>query len=80
MIPYYKVISNKSDITFAPRHIAERGSGIEINYRSLHGQNNNFRNLDIIFFNKDDEFEKETLDSDSSRWIYQSLSKQDLKI
>ena len=71
MIPYYKVISNKSDITFAPRHIAERGSGIEINYRSLHGQNNNFRNLDIIFFNKDDEFEKETLDSDSSRWIYQ---------
>jgi LPS-assembly protein len=71
MIPYYKVISNKSDITFAPRLIAERGSGIEINYRSLHGQNNNFRNLDIIFFNKDDEFEKETLGSDSSRWIYQ---------
>ena len=75
MIPYYKVISNKSDITFAPRHIAERGSGIEINYRSLHGQNNNFRNLDIIFFNKDDEFEKEILDSDSSRWIYQFSDK-----
>lgn len=71
MIPYYKVISNKSDITFAPRHIAKRGSGVEINYRSLHGKNNNLRNLDILFFNKDDEFKKETLNSDSSRWIYQ---------
>src|SRR6056300_35462 len=71
MIPYYKVINSKSDITFAPRHIAKRGSGVEINYRSLHGKNNNLRNLDILFFNKDDEFKKETLNSDSSRWIYQ---------
>ena len=70
MIPYYKVINSKSDITFAPRHIAKRGSGLEINYRALHGEKNNFRNLDIIYFNKDDEFKKETSNSDSSRWIY----------
>ena len=70
MIPYYKVISNKSDITFAPRHIAKRGLGLEINYREVHGKNNNFRNLDVIYFNKDDEFKEETLNSDSSRWIY----------
>ena len=50
MIPYYKVISNKSDITFAPRHIAKRGSGVEINYRSLHGKNNNLRNLEQSLF------------------------------
>jgi LPS-assembly protein len=70
MIPYYKVISNKSDITFAPRHIAKRGLGLEINYREVHGKNNNFRNLDVIYFNKDDEFKEETLNSNSSRWIY----------
>ena len=70
MIPYYKVISNKSDLTFAPRHIAKRGSGFEFNYRALHGQNNNYRNLDILYINRDDEFKKETSNSDSSRWIY----------
>ena len=70
MIPYYKVITSKSDITFAPRHIAKRGSGIEINYRALHGEKNNYRNIDIIYFNKDDEFKKETSNYDSSRWIY----------
>ena len=70
MIPYYKVISSKSDITFAPRHVAKRGLGLEINYREVHGKNNNFRNLDVIYFNKDDEFKEETLNSDSSRWIY----------
>jgi LPS-assembly protein len=70
MIPYYKVISSRSDITFAPRHIAKRGSGLEINYRALHGEKNNYRNLDIIYLNKDDEFKKETSNSDSSRWIY----------
>jgi len=70
MIPYYKVITSKSDITFAPRHIAKRGSGLEINYRALHGEKNNYRNIDIIYFNKDDEFKKETSNYDSSRWIY----------
>ena len=70
MIPYYKVITSRSDITIAPRHIAKRGSGLEINYRALHGEKNNFRNLDILYFNKDDEFKKETSNSDSSRWVY----------
>ena len=45
MIPYYKVISKKSDITIAPRLIAKRGSGIEINYRALHGDKKNYRNF-----------------------------------
>jgi LPS-assembly protein len=79
MIPYYKVISSSSDITFAPRHIAKRGSGLEINYRALHGQNNNFRNLDVIYLNKDKEFKKETSNSDSSRWIYKFNDELTLK-
>jgi LPS-assembly protein len=79
MIPYYKVISSSSDITFAPRHIAKRGSGLEINYRALHGQNNNFRNLDVIYLNKDKEFKKETSNSNSSRWIYKFNDELTLK-
>ena len=71
MIPYYKVISKKSDITIAPRLIAKRGSGIEINYRALHGDKKNYRNFDLLYFNKDDEFEKESLNNNSSRWIYE---------
>ena len=70
MIPYYKVISKNSDLTFAPRYIAKRGPGIEMNYRSLHGKNNDFRNLDVIYFTKDDEFQGESIKEDSSRWIY----------
>jgi LPS-assembly protein len=70
MIPYYKVISKKSDITVAPRHIAKRGPGIEMNYRSLHGKDDNFRNIDIIYFTKDKEFEDEYIKEDSSRWVY----------
>jgi LPS-assembly protein len=75
MIPYYKVVSSKSDITVAPRYIAKRGPGIEMNYRSLHGKDNNFRNLDIIYFTKDDEFEDEYIKDDSSRWIYKYKDK-----
>jgi LPS-assembly protein len=75
MIPYYKVISKNSDITFAPRYIAKRGPGIEMNYRSLHGKNNDFRNLDIIYFTKDDEFEDEFIKEDLSRWVYKYKDK-----
>jgi LPS-assembly protein len=75
MVPYYKVISKNSDITFAPRYIAKRGPGIEMNYRSLHGKNNDFRNLDIIYFTKDDEFEDEFIKEDSSRWVYKYKDK-----
>ena len=75
MIPYYRVISKKSDITIAPRYIAKRGPGIEMNYRSLHGNDNNFRNLDLIYFSNDDEFEDEFFDEETSRWIYKYTDK-----
>ena len=69
-IPYYKVISDSSDITIAPRMIAKRGEGIEINFRSLHGKNKNLRNFDLVYFNKDDEYEKEGFGDDSPRWAF----------
>ena len=31
---------------------------------------NNFRNLDLIYFSNDDEFEDEFFVEESSRWIY----------
>lgn len=75
MIPYYRVISKKSDITIAPRYIAKRGPGIEMNFRSLHGNDNNIRNLDLIYFSNDDEFEDEFFDDETSRWIYKYTDK-----
>ncbi|MDA0976612.1 MAG: LPS-assembly protein LptD, partial [Proteobacteria bacterium] len=70
MIPYYKVISERSDFTVAPRHIAKRGSGFEFNYRSLHGNDSSLRNLDLIYFDKDDELKNEYLKENYSRWAY----------
>ena len=51
MIPYYKVVSEKADFTIALRNISDRGFGIEANSRNLHGENNNLRNIDFIYFN-----------------------------
>ena len=56
MIPYYKVISDKSDITLATRNISERGLGFEGNFRRLHGEINNLSNIDFIYFKEDKEF------------------------
>ena len=69
-LPYYKVLSSSSDITIAPRMIAKRGQGLELNFRSLHGENRNLRNLDLIYFSKDDEYEKEGYGSNSPRWAF----------
>ena len=70
MVPYYRVLSKTSDITFAPRNIAKRGVGVEVNFRSLHGSSKNFRNIDFIYFDKDDEFAKESFQNTSSRWAF----------
>ena len=79
MIPYYKVLSKKSDITIAPRNIANRGSGIEANFRLAHGLKNNLRNLDFLFFNSDDEFLKQGLGDTSSRWAFNIKDTYDLE-
>ena len=38
-------------------------------------KNNNFRNLDLIYFSNDDEFEDEFFDEETSRWIYKYTDK-----
>ena len=82
-LPYYKVLSLSSDITVAPRIIAKRGKGLELNFRSLHGEKRNLRNFDLIYFSKDDEYEKEGYGSNSSRWafnIFDTFEHQSTKI
>lgn len=82
-LPYYKVLSSSSDITIAPRMIAKRGQGLELNFRSLHGENRNLRNLDLIYFSKDNEYEKEGYGSNSPRWafnIFDTFEHESIKI
>ena len=70
MVPYYFVLSDKSDITVALRNISERGTGIEGNFRNLHGNNNNLRNIDLIYFNDDDDYIKNYPSNSESRWAF----------
>ena len=70
MIPYYKVISDKSDITLATRNISERGLGVEGNFRRLHGEVNNLSNIDFIYFNEDKEFKDLYPNQSDKRWAY----------
>ena len=70
MVPYYFILSDKSDITLALRNISERGTGIEGNFRNLHGNNNNLRNIDLIYFNDDDDYIKNYPSNSKSRWAF----------
>ena len=70
MIPYFKVISGKSDITLAARNISDRGLGFEGNFRKLHGKENNLSNFDFIYFKKDKEFNTLYPEQSKKRWAF----------
>ena len=70
MIPYFKVISEKSDITLAARNISERGFGFEGNIRKLHGEINNLSNFDFIYFKEDKEFKELYPEQSKKRWAF----------
>ena len=67
-IPYFAVLSNHSDITLGARNIAERGSGIELNYRYVKKHTKN--NLDAFYFNNDKEMQKNFPGFKDSRWAF----------
>ena len=68
-LPYFLVLSKRSDITIAPRILNDRGQGIETNYRYLtHKNATNF--LDVLFFPSDKEFQKKYLALDNQRWAF----------
>ena len=70
MIPYFKVISGKSDITLAARNISDRGLGFEGNFRKLHGKENNLSNFDFIYFKEDKEFNALYPEQSKKRWAF----------
>ncbi len=70
-LPYFWVLSRKSDLTVAPRILKERGSGLEANYRYLTPSNSNSSNFfDLIFFPQDKEYRKKNAREDNDRWAF----------
>jgi len=70
-LPYFWVISNKSDLTIAPRVLRDRGIGFEGNFRYLTKSNSDAGNyLDLLFFPKDKEFRKDHDRDDNERWAF----------
>ena len=70
-LPYFWVLSNKSDLTIAPRVLRDRGIGFEGNFRYLTKSNSDAGNyLDLLFFPKDKEFRKDQDRDDNERWAF----------
>ena len=67
-IPYFAILSDHSDITVGARNIAERGSGVEINYRYIKERTTN--NVDAFYFNNDKEIQKNFPELADSRWAF----------
>ena len=68
-LPYFWVLSNKSDVTIAPRILNDRGAGIEGNFRYLtNAESENY--LDLIFFPEDKEFKKDFGNNKDQRWAF----------
>ena len=67
-IPYFAILSDHSDITLGARNIAERGSGVEINYRYIKEHTKN--NVDAFYFNNDKEIQKNFPELADSRWAF----------
>ena len=67
-LPYFLVLSERSDITIAPRALKKRGLGLETNYRYLTSISaDNY--LDLMFFSSDKEAKKNYA-LDTSRWAF----------
>ena len=70
-LPYFWVISDKSDLTIAPRALKDRGIGLEGNYRYLTKSNSDSINyFDLMFFPEDREFKKDYTMADGDRWAF----------
>ena len=67
-IPYFAILSDHSDITLGARNIAERGSGVELNYRYIKEHTKN--NVDAFYFNNDKEIQKNFPELADSRWAF----------
>jgi len=70
-LPYFWVLSSKSDLTIAPRALKDRGIGFEGNFRYLTKSDSDTENyFDLLFFPKDKEFKKDHDRDDNKRWAF----------
>tara|TARA_B100000287_G_scaffold435489_1_gene504056 strand:+ start:1500 stop:3809 length:2310 start_codon:yes stop_codon:yes gene_type:complete len=70
-LPYFWVMSKKSDLTIAPRIVKDRGAGLEGNYRYRTKSNLESVNFfDALFFSNDKEFKKDHVTNDNDRWAF----------
>ena len=74
-LPYFWVISDRSDMTIAPRILNDRGAGIEGNYRYLtNTKSENY--LDVIFFPTDKQYKKDFTSKEDQRWAFRLKEKR----
>ena len=70
-LPYFWVLSSKSDLTIAPRALKDRGIGFEGNFRYLTKSDSDAENyFDLLFFPRDKEFKKDHDRDDNKRWAF----------
>ena len=68
-LPYFWVLSSKSDVTIAPRLLKDRGQGVEANLRyRTQPEAENY--LDVLLFPEDKEFKKDYVSLDNRRWAF----------
>ena len=65
-IPIFLVTSESSDVTFSPRRINDRGSGVEINFRSR--KEDMLNTFDLIYFSGDKKYSS----NNDERWAHLS--------
>ena len=63
-IPIFLVTSESSDVTFSPRRINDRGSGVEINFRSR--KEDMLNTFDLIYFSGDKKYSS----NNDERWAF----------
>ena len=79
-LPYKKILSETSDLTFGPRVIAKRGSGLEFNLNLK--EKKNILEANLIYLNSDKEFDKRYpsyKNIGDQRWGYEIKSSSNLQ-
>ena len=67
-LPYFLILSDRSDVTVAPRILKKRGAGLEANLRYITDTSSD-NYFDLMFFSEDKEARK-NYSIDDSRWAF----------
>ena len=76
-LPYFLVLSDRSDVTVAPRILKKRGAGLEANLRYITDTSSD-NYFDLMFFSKDKEARK-NYSIDDPRWAFKLKDSRNLQ-